>query len=305
MSHHDSDITIAALRRAVPYLRLFQGTTFVLKAGGEAFADRAGTHRLLEQIGILHQLGIRAVVVHGGGPQATALGRRLGVEPRFVEGRRVTDVATLEATVLALNGEVNTAILAVGRELGLPTLGVSGVDAGLLEAVRRPPRTLDDGSVVDYGEVGDLVRVDPEPLRRLLAAGFLPVVSPVAATTAGELLNVNADTVAARIAVALGAAKLVLLTGAAGVLRDPSDPGSAISVLDLAGLAELRAGGALRDGMLPKSEAIRTALSGGVARVHVISHHAADSLLREVFTNEGAGTLIVASTASLAAEEVG
>jgi|CXWL01.1.fsa_nt_gi acetylglutamate kinase len=309
MSHpHDADLAIAALRRAVPYLRLFQGTTFVIKAGGEAFAAdrdgaRPGARRLVEQVGILHQLGIRVVLVHGGGPQATALGRRLGLEPTFVEGRRVTDAPTLEATVLALNGEVNTAILGVCRELGLPAIGVSGVDAGLLHATRRPPKRLADGSEVDYGHVGDLTDVDAGPLVKLLAAGFVPVVSPLAADGAGNLLNVNADTVAARLAIALGASKLLLATGAPGILRDANVPGSVVSFLDLDGLRALVASGAINEGMLPKSAAIETAILGGVPRVHVVSHRQTDSILREVFTNEGAGTLIVPTTASLAVEE--
>lgn len=300
---HDPAAAVAALRRAIPYLRLYQGRIFVVKAGGEAFATRESSLRLLEQVGILHQLGIRAVLVHGGGPQATALGQRLGVEAQFVGGRRVTGLEALEAAILALNGQVSTAILGACRELGLPGLGVSGVDAGLLRARRRPMRETAEG-MIDYGFVGDLEDVDASVLLRLLDQGFLPVVSPLSADAAGTLLNVNADDAAARLACALGAVKLILATGAAGILRYPDDPRSVVSYTDLEGLRELRAGAALREGMLPKAEAIEAALNGGVARVHVVSFRVADSLLMEVFTNEGSGTLIVSSREALRPAEL-
>jgi acetylglutamate kinase len=293
---------VAALKHATPYLRLFKGKTFVLKAGGEALATAGAIRALLEQVAILHQLGIRVVVVHGGGGESTALARALGAEPRFVEGRRVTDEKALEVAVMVLNGSMNTRLLAVCRALGLPAVGLSGVDAELVRARRRPPVVVGDARV-DYGLVGDVVSVQPAVLAALLDAGMVPIVSPLSAADDGTLLNINADTVAAALAVGLGAEKLILLTGAAGVLERPGDPGSLVSYTDLSGLARLRERGCLRDGMLPKASAIEAAIRGGVRRVHILSHETPDGLLAEVFTNQGVGTMVVADVGALSPAE--
>jgi len=316
---------VAALRQAVPYIRLFKGKTFVVKVGGAALgADDAAaraTVAVLEQVLVLHQVGIRVVLVHGGGPQSTALSRALGAEPRFVAGRRVTDDAALEVAALVLNGAVNTRLLAACRAVGLAAVGISGVAAGLLQARRRGPVTVgadgagsgsggsgakadataaagQGGMVVDYGHVGDVEAVDPTVLETLLAAGMVPVVSPLSADERGAVLNVNADTAAAALAVALRAEKLLLLTAAPGILERPGDPGSLVSLTDLAGLARLRERGCLEDGMLPKASSIEAALRGGVRRVHIVGAGVPDALLAEVFTNEGVGTLVVPDAAA-------
>ncbi len=302
-TEHDRRVAITALRAAIPYLRLFQGKTFVIKAGGTVVADRRRTAALMEQVGILHRLGIRVVVVHGGGGQATELAGRLGLETRFVEGRRVTDEATLEVATMTLNGSVNTQIVAVCRQLGVPALGISGVDAGLVHAGRRPPVEIEGEGVVDFGYVGDVVSVEAGVLRRILDDRFVPVVSPLSADEDGEVLNVNADVVAARLAMEMKAEKLVLLTGAPGILEDPDDVSTLVSYTDVRGLDALHRAGALEGGMLPKVQSIKDALAGGVARVHVISHKVRDSLLLEVFTNEGSGTLVVMDTETLLPEE--
>jgi acetylglutamate kinase len=283
---------VTALKHAMPYVRKFRGKTFVVKASGSAAASDTAARALIEQIEILLQLGIRVVLVHGGGPQASNLSRALGSTPRFEGGRRVTDDAALHATVLALNGEVNTRFLAACRALSLPAVGLSGVDGGVLRARRRPPVTV-DGQLVDYGHVGDLVGVDATVLERVLAGGFLPVVSPLSADDQGNLLNVNADTAAAAIAAALQAEKLVLLTGAPGILERADDPRTLIAYTDLSGLAELRQSGAIEGGMRPKVDAIENAIRAGVGRAHVVGIDVADSLLLEVFTNEGIGTMVV------------
>jgi acetylglutamate kinase len=293
---------VAALRHALPYLRMFQGKTFVVKAGGGACEDEAALRQLVEQVGVLHQLGVRVVLVHGGGSQASALTRALGAEPQFVAGRRVTDERALEAVVMALNGGVNTRILAACRALTVPAIGLSGVDAGLVRCKRRPPVQV-EGRTVDYGAVGDIDRIDASVLERLLAAGFVPVVSPIAADDGGAILNLNADGVAAAVAMALGAEKLLVLTGAPGILENPADSGTLVSYTDLPGLRWLRETGALRDGMLPKAEAIERALRGGVKRAHVVSYRAPDGLLTEVFTNQGCGTLVVPELAALSPDE--
>ncbi|CAG0942752.1 acetylglutamate kinase [Gammaproteobacteria bacterium] len=298
------DIVVAALRHAAPYVRLYRRKTFVIKAGGEVFADAKSTRALIEQLAILHQVGIRTVLVHGGGPQNTQLAESLGIETRMVEGRRVTDERTLGVATMVLNGQINTQIVAACRQLDLPAIGVSGVDAGLIRAHKRPPaRVAGQAAPVDYGFVGDIESVDPTVLRTQLENGLLPVVSPLSADDDGTLLNINADTVAAALASSLGAAKLVLATGAPGILEDRANPSSLVSYLDLAGLERLEKAGSLADGMLPKARAIAAAIRGGVSRVHVISYKVPDSLLLEVFTNEGTGTLVVENINTLSKEE--
>ena len=288
----DPSVTVRALKGAAPYVRLYKGKVFVVKAGGAVFADAAGTRMLIEQIAILHHLGVRVVLVHGGGPQLDEMQRSLGIEPRMVRGRRVTDERSIDVTTMVLNGSINTRILAACRELGVDAIGVSGVDAGLVRARRRPPVQV-DGETVDYGFVGDVTSVDASVLLRQLDAGLMPVVSPLSSDDGGCVLNINADTVAARIGAALGAEKLILCTGAPGILEDLADPRSLVSYTDLDGLARLQSGGSFADGMLPKANAIEEAIRGGVRRVHVISYLVPDALLAEVFTNEGTGTLIV------------
>jgi acetylglutamate kinase len=284
--------SIRALRAAAPYIRLYKGRTFVIKAGGAVFGDVEKTRALIEQIAILHYLGIRVVMVHGGGPQLTQVTEAMGVPTKMVQGRRITDEKALDATSMVLNGLINTRLLAICRELEIDAVGVSGVDAGLVRAHNRPPMEI-EGQVVDFGFVGDIDLVDQSVLKRLLDNGLMPVVSPLSADDKGTLLNINADTVAAAIGAALGAEKLVLCTGAPGILEDVNDPGSVVSYTDLEGLEKMRASGAIRDGMLPKAKAIEGAIRGGVRRVHVISYDAPDALLAEIFTNEGTGTLIV------------
>ena len=193
-------------------------------------------------------------------------------------------------------------ILAACRELGIDAVGLSGVDAGLVRANRRPPVKV-DGESVDYGFVGDIVSIDPTVIRKELDAGLMPVVSPVSADDAGTVLNINADTVAAAIGAALGAEKLILCTGAPGILERADDPRSLVSYTDLAGLKRLEQAGSLGGGMLPKATAIEAAIRGGVRRVHVISYNARDSVLAEVFTNEGTGTMIVADVKALTLAE--
>jgi len=301
----DRAIVVSALKHAAPYIRLFKGKVFVLKAGGEIFADPTQTRALMEQVGILHQVGIRVVLIHGGGPQSTELATTLGLDTTFVDGRRVTDGASLEVTTMVLNGQINTRVLASCRDLQIPAVGISGVDAGLIQAHRRPPVERDGDDSVDYGFVGDIDSVEADVLVKQLDNGLMPVVSPLSCDEAGTLLNINADTVAAAIAAELDAEKLILLTGAAGVLEEIDDPQSLISYIDRAALDTLRDDGKLADGMLPKAAAIDSALANGVNRVHVISYKVPDSLLLEVFTNEGTGTLVVNDIGALTPAEQG
>jgi len=301
----DRAVVVSALKHAAPYIRLFKGKVFVIKAGGEIFADPVQTSALMEQVGILHQVGIRVVLIHGGGPQSTQLATALGLDTTFIDGRRVTDGASLDVATMVLNGQINTRVLATCRDLQIPAVGISGIDAGLIRAHRRPPVERDGDESIDYGFVGDIDSVEADILVKQLDNGLMPVVSPLSCDESGTILNINADTVAAAIAAELDAEKMILLTGAAGVLEDINDPQSLISYIDRSALDKLRDGGKLADGMLPKAAAIDAALANGVSRVHVISYKVPDSLLLEVFTNEGTGTLVVNDIAALSPAEQG
>jgi len=305
MHRADPSAVIRALRGAAPYIRLYKGKTFVVKAGGGVFGDAEATRALVEQIAILHSLGIRVVFVHGGGPQLTEVTEKLGVPTQMIEGRRITDARSIDATAMVLSGLINTRILAVCRELEIPAIGISGVDAGLVQAHKRAPVNLQTGDgMVDYGLVGDIDYIDTDVIRKLLDNGLMPVISPLSSDDAGTLLNINADTVASAIGAALGAEKLLLCTGAPGILQNVEDPTSVISYTDLAGLQRLRNEKRIVDGMLPKAKAIENAITGGVKRVHVISYKSPDAILAEVFTNEGTGTLVVADVQKLAPAEL-
>jgi acetylglutamate kinase len=287
---------IAGLRTAVPYLRMFKGATFVIKLGGGVLADELALADLSDQLSLLHQLSIQVVVVHGGGRQTSELSERLGLPVETVGGRRVTDADTLEVAKMVFNGKLNTDILAALLRAGVPGVGLSGVDGGTIHAHRRPPVEVADEETgatrtLDFGFVGDIDSVEPALLQHLLAGAYVPVVSALAGGEDGAVYNVNADTIAARLAVALGAVKLIMLSTVPGVLADPTDASSLISHMDRERLEELLAGGAA-GGMKAKLEACREALDGGVPRTHVISGLRADALLTEIFTNEGSGTLI-------------
>jgi len=293
----DTSRGIAGLKGALRYVRHYRDQTFVVKLGGDVMSDPEALDHVTQQVSLLASLSIRIVVVHGGGTQATALSRRLGVEPVIVAGRRVTDDTALEVAKMVYAGTLNTDLLASLRAHAVPAVGLSGVDGHLLTARRRPPvRVTDDAGAlreVDYGHVGDIEAVDTGVLRTLLDARFVPVVASLAGDDDGHVYNVNADTVAESLAVALKAMKLIFLTGAPGVLRDRADPSSLVTFADPDDLAELMASGALAGGMRPKVEACIRAATGGVERTHIIDGRAPDALLLEVFTGAGCGTMIV------------
>jgi acetylglutamate kinase len=293
----DPNKGIAGLKGTLRYVRAYRDHVFVVKLGGEVVKDDHALDGVAAQVSLLHSLGIRIVVVHGGGPQATALTRRLGAEPVIVAGRRVTDDAALEVAKMVYAGTLNTDVLSALRAHQLQAVGLSGVDAELLTARRRPPVNVVDDSgrsaVVDYGHVGDIMNVDPRVLTTLMDARFVPVVASLAGDNDGNVYNVNADTVAETIAIALRAQKLIYLTGVPGVLRDPKDPASLVTFADPDDLASLMATGALSGGMRPKVEACIRAATGGVERTHIVDGRVPDSLLLEVFTGAGTGTMIV------------
>ncbi len=293
----DSSRGIAGLKGALRYVRAYRDHIFVVKLGGEVLAGSEVLDHVAAQIGLLHSLGIRLVVVHGGGPQASALSRRLGVEPRMAAGRRITDDTGLEVATMVYAGTLNVELLRTLRAHDLQAVGLSGVDADLITARRRPPvQVRDDDGVtrtVDYGHVGDIESVDPRVLFTLLDGRFIPVVASLAGDRAGQVYNVNADTVAEVLATALRAQKLIFLTGAPGILRNPADPGSLVTFADADDLSALMADGTITGGMRPKVEACLRATANGVERTHIISGAAPDALLLEVFTGAGCGTMIV------------
>jgi acetylglutamate kinase len=293
----DTTRGIAGLKGALRYVREYRDQTFVVKLGGDVLVPGEVLDSVTGQLALLSSLGIRIVVVHGGGPQATALSRRLGFEPRMVAGRRITDDGALEVAKLVYAGQINVDLLSALREHRVQAVGLSGVDAELITAHRRPPvSVVDDAGTtmrVDYGHVGDVDRVDPKVLVTLLEARMMPVVASLAGGDDGRVYNVNADTVAESLAVALRAQKLIYLTGAPGVLRDRNDPSTLIAFADPDDLSGLMANGALGGGMRPKVEACIRAATGGVERTHIIDGRAPDALLLEVFTGAGCGTMIV------------
>ncbi len=287
--HHDP---YELLHSAAAYVRRFRHRTFVVKVGGALLEDRAASRALCRQISLLWSFSIPVVLVHGGGPALDALCAKLALPVEKIGGRRVTSPAVLEAAQMVFAGTEHTRLLADLRACGVPAVGLSGVDAGLLKAVRRAPVVTASGPV-DFGLVGEVEAVDTAVLERLLEGGFLPVIAPLSGDDAGEVFNTNADTVAAELAVALKAEKLVFVLDAPGVLKDASKPESLIPHLTLEGLAALESEGALSGGMGPKAAAIRRALSGGVPAAHLVGG-SPEALLTEIFTNEGSGTMVEA-----------
>ncbi len=285
---------INPLKRAVPYIRLYKGKTFVLKVGGNVLKDVRALAGFCEDCSLLHQLGIRVVIVHGGGPQATELSKKLGHEPLIVAGRRVTDDQTLEVAKMIYAGKLNLELLAALEAKEVPGIGLTGPDARLIVAKRRPrSKVAGSEEEVDWGHVGDIQRINSELLTRLIESGYVPVICSLATDGEGGILNVNADGVARHVAVALKAEKLILLTDRAGLLEDVNDPASVLSYVDTDRITRLRTEGRISGGMLPKVEACTGALEGGVRRTHIIDGMRTHALLAEVFTNEGCGTMIV------------
>jgi acetylglutamate kinase len=289
---------IAILKQALPYIKQYRDKTFVIKVGGEVLSDPACLDSLAEDISLLYQLGIRLVIIHGGGPQLSEVARQLGIESEKINGRRVTDDRMLEVAKMVFAGKVSTDVLSALRRHGTPGIGLSGVDGDLIDAVRRPPkRLLDQASglerEVDFQNVGDIRAVRPDVLRVLLANRFVPVVASLGADESGKVLNINADTIAADIAASLPAEKLFLLSNIAGVLRDIHDPESRYSYLTVESGEELLGNRQVSGGMMPKLRAALDAVKRGVRRAHIVNGVSPNALLYEVFTVKGLGTMIL------------
>lgn len=289
--------TIRGLKSALVYTRVYRNQVFVVKLGGEILSDRRALENIAQQVALLESLSIRMVVVHGGGPQATELSRRLGVTSEMVAGRRVTSPEALEVAKMVYAGSLNVDLCAALRARGVLPVGLTGLDGGTLVARRRPPVEMkdDDGAVrrVDFGAVGDVESVEPSLLQSLIERQYVPVVASLAADPKGNPLNMNADTVAEALATALSAKKLILLTNAPGLLRNVADPSTLVPFADPDDLEPMLASGAISGGMRPKIEACIRAVRNGVRRTHIVDGRAEDALLLEVFTGAGSGTMIV------------
>lgn len=287
------------LREALPYIQRFKGQTFVVKLSGKATEERANMASLAEELALIHQVGIRVCVVHGGGKQLSDLASLMGIEQTIINGRRVTDDATLEMAKMIFAGKINTDILAALRHRGVEAVGLSGVDGNIVHAERRPPkeilnRATGEREHVDFGHVGDVVEINTRLLCVLLDQGYLPVISSLGADAEGMVFNINADTIAAEIAVQLKAEKLILLSDVDGIHLRAGEPETKLSRLSVDEAEALITDGVATGGMIPKLQSITQLLRRGVHSAHIINGGLRNALLAEVFTDEGTGTMIVA-----------
>jgi acetylglutamate kinase len=273
----------AMLVEALPYIQRFRGRVVVVKYGGNAMVDATLATTFAEDIVLMHSVGLRPVVVHGGGPQISDLMERLGKVPEFRDGQRVTDAETVDIARMVLVGKVNREIVGSINVHGPLAVGVSGEDAGLIRAEARHP---------DLGFVGDVEAVNPSILERLLAEELIPVVSTIGADASGQAYNINADAVAGALAEALGAEKVIYLTDIEGLLADLDDPASLISHIDAKALQAMVDDGTLTGGMIPKIAACLHAVAGGVGSAHLLDGRLPHVVLLELFSDAGVGTMI-------------
>jgi len=285
------------LREALPYIQRFKNKTFVVKLSGKVTENQEQLNSLAEEITLCNQVGIHVAVIHGGGKQLTAIAERLGITQRIVNGRRVTDAETLEVAKMVFAGQINTDILSALHRAGAETVGLSGLDGNIINARRREIQNVlnqETGEVerIDFGHVGDIVEINARLIRLLLDNGYVPVIASLGADEQGNVYNINADTIAAEIAVHLQAEKLVLLTDVDGILLDRDDPQSRISRLSIKEAERLVQERVVSAGMLPKISAIARLIERGVRSAHIINGAKRNALLYEVFTDEGAGTMI-------------
>ncbi|HEY9864002.1 acetylglutamate kinase [Planktothrix paucivesiculata] len=292
LKHSDFDQTDTAIRakilsEALPYIQKFSNRTIVVKYGGAAMKDSSLKDKVMQDIVLLSFVGIRVVVVHGGGPEINSWLVKLGIEPQFKNGLRVTDAATMDVVEMVLVGRVNKEIVSLINQAGGEAVGLCGKDANLIKA--RP-----EGQA-DIGFVGEVSSVNTKLLESLVSSGYIPVVSSVATDEDGQAYNMNADTVAGEIAAALGAEKLILLTDTAGILEDYHNPDTLIAQVNIQEARQLIEQGIVSGGMIPKVNCCVRSLAQGVRAAHILDGRVPHALLQEVFTDSGIGTMIVAS----------
>ncbi|HOB12537.1 MAG TPA: acetylglutamate kinase [Syntrophomonadaceae bacterium] len=274
------------LVEALPYIKDFYGKKVVIKYGGAAMTDSHLQQKVMQDIVLMHYVGMRPIVVHGGGPEINRLLERLNISSEFVNGLRVTDAATMEVVEMVLGGKVNKEIVAGLNASGGKAIGLSGKDGNLIEA-----------GPVDYsgqlGYVGEVRRINPQIIETVIENGYIPVIAPIGIDDKQQTYNINADLVAAAVAVTIQADKLVLLTDVPGLLQNPDDSSSLISVLKVSDVPRLTDQGVIAGGMIPKVSCCVQAVTGGVGRTHIIDGRVPHSILLEIFTREGIGTMVV------------
>ncbi len=273
------------LIQALPYIKEYAGKTIVVKYGGHAMIDEGLKAAVMQDIVLMHYVGIKPILVHGGGPEISDAMQRMGKTPEFVGGLRVTDADTMEIVEMVLTGKTNKNIVAHINREGALAVGLSGKDGNLIVAARETTKG-------DIGFVGRITQINPALIHTLTGAGYIPVISSVAIGMDGESYNINADTAAGELAAALGAAKLIVMTDVEGIYHDFSDKSSLLTHISAKDARQLITDGVADKGMIPKIEACVTALSGGVGRAHIIDGRRPHALLSEVFTDEGIGTMI-------------
>ncbi|NLU48225.1 MAG: acetylglutamate kinase [Syntrophomonadaceae bacterium] len=274
------------LIEALPYIKDFYGRKVVIKYGGAAMTEPHLRQKVMQDIVLMHYVGMRPIVVHGGGPEINRLLERLNIPSEFVNGLRVTDAAVMEVVEMVLGGKVNKEIVAGLNASGGKAIGLSGKDGNLIEA-----GPIDDSGQLGY--VGEVRRINPQIIDTVIENGYIPVIAPIGIDDKQQTYNINADLVAAAIAVTIQADKLVLLTDVPGLLRDPSDSSSLISVLKVSDVPRLVDEGVIAGGMIPKVNCCVQAVTGGVGRTHIIDGRVPHSILLEIFTREGIGTMVV------------
>ena len=270
------------LTQALPYIRKYRGKVIVVKYGGNAMVNEQLKMQVMEDVVLLWLIGIRVVLVHGGGPEINSLMDRLGKVPTFIDGLRVTDEETVEIVQMVLAGKINKTLVSLLEQKGGKALGISGLDGGLIRVVPRDAR---------LGFVGDVTRVNIAPVTDLLEKGYIPVISTIGKDDKGQVYNINGDTAAAFIAGALQAERMILMTDTPGVLRDVKDPNSLIQEISLADIPRLREG-VLSGGMIPKVECCAEAITQGVSTVVIMDGRVPHAILMELLTDEGAGTMV-------------
>ncbi len=285
------------LREALPYIQKFKGKTFVVKFSGKVTEDKENLASLAEELALLHQVGIKVCVIHGGGKQLSELAQKLGIAQTVIDGRRVTNDETLDLAKMIFAGKINTEILAALRRRGTPAVGLSGIDGNIVHAEKRPPREILNrktgiSETIDFGNVGDVLQINAHLLTLLLESDYMPVVSSLGADGEGQIFNINADTIASEIAAQLKAEKLVLLSDVNGIYLDADKPETKISRITVADAEALIESGAATGGMIPKLQSLVELLRRGVKSAHIIGGAQRNALLSEVFTDSGTGTMV-------------